>query len=690
MKYIILITIIFQLLPLCAIVAKAIDLDREPVYVRRGFDESWVSRMPDKGDKSWVVIPGVSEGKRVLTIGEQSFPEIPRRTMFSLKKFPPEQFTVMVMFRLTKELIDNNILGLYFPFIGENWSVYLNGRLLRSEIHLNERGEIVLPRHLRKELIPLYRCDIREGENILAVRLVCDVGNMRVGLHSTTPFIIDSYSRLESQRSEQIALIIIFIYLFLAFYHLIIYFMRREERFNLCYTAFTILLFVYLISRTRFAYSFIADTTMLHRIEYCSLYALVPTIGLFLDLIIKGRLSRFTAVYAAFSGLLIALTVIPASHVFARDILRVWQVTAIVPIVFYTFIRIGGAVYRTFVSSYRYSRKVKAGARVIEALIDAILKKDAGRICIWAAVLAGCAIFDILDSLFWSYNYIVSVYGFFAFTAGISLMLMGRLFRTQRDIESRSEMAKAEMELAGHIQKHLLTPLPEKLEGWELALAFKPRVGASGDFYDFYVRNSHLKGFALFDVSGHGVSSALITMIIKPVTYRLFNSMSGESLETIINLVDRHICSDLERLDNYVTCVLLRFEGDSVEYVNAGHPDILHRVCATGEVRSVGENSGTPYRGEPLGVGLDHRHPSTVEFRMMKGDILLIFTDCILDAQNRRNERYGIERLMESLKEAPDGSAAEMLDFIINRFFSFVNKDDLKDDLTVVLAKRTE
>jgi len=326
----------------------------------------------------------------------------------------------------------------------------------------------------------------------------------------------------------------------------------------------------------------------------------------------------------------------------------------------------------------------------MEALIGAIIKTDPGRILIWAVILAGCAVFDIIDSLFWSYNYILSVYGFFAFTAGISLILMGRLFRTQRDIEYRSEMARAEMELAGHIQKHLLTPLPEKIEGWEIALAFQPRVGASGDFYDFYVRNSHLKGIALFDVSGHGVSSALITMIIKPVTYRLFNSMAGESLETIINLVDRHICSDLERLDNYVTCVLLRFEGDSVEYVNAGHPDILHKVRSTGEVRSAGEDSGKTYRGEPLGVGLDHRHPSTVQFRVMKGDILLIFTDCILDAQNRRNERYGIERLMESLRAAPDGSAAEILDFIISRFFSFVYKGDLKDDLTVILVKRTE
>ena len=74
---------------------------------------------------------------------------------------------------------------------------------------------------------------------------------------------------------------------------------------------------------------------------------------------------------------------------------------------------------------------------------------------------------------------------------------------------------------------------------------------------------------------------------------------------------------------------------------------------------------------------------------MEKDDLLLLFTDCILDARNPRKERYGLERLMKSLGEAPDGSAEEILDFILAKFNAFVKDVELRDDFTVILAKKT-
>ncbi len=177
-------------------------------------------------------------------------------------------------------------------------------------------------------------------------------------------------------------------------------------------------------------------------------------------------------------------------------------------------------------------------------------------------------------------------------------------------------------------------------------------------------------------------------MIAKPLTFRLFNRMHGQGLDRILERVNRHISDEFPRLHNYISCVLLRFAGGMVEYANAGHPDILHRSHKTGFTRAAGEGQGV-FRGEPIGVNIKNTLPSVIRFTVRKEDIILLFTDCILESKNRRKERYGEVRLIESLNDAPDGTAREALDFILERFDGFVDRNEIRDDFTVILLKRT-
>ena len=273
---------------------------------------------------------------------------MPRRAFLSLKKYPPENFTFLTSF--TMDLDDpalNSFSGIFFANIGENWAVYLNGHLLRSEIHVNGKGEITGYRHSREVLIPIDPRLLRPGINILAARIIGDPTNIDSGFHRSTPFVIDSMERIEKQRSEQTTLILVFLYLFFGIYHLFIFIRRRDELFNLYYALFSILLFIYILSRTHAIYEIISDSTVLHRIEYCSLYALVPLIGAFTDLLLTGTYSRLTKIYGAFYAVLIIITVLPVSNPFAIDILRVWQVSVIIPLVYYLFARIGYQAYKT-------------------------------------------------------------------------------------------------------------------------------------------------------------------------------------------------------------------------------------------------------------------------------------------------------------------------------------------------------
>jgi serine phosphatase RsbU (regulator of sigma subunit) len=668
--------------------AGPIALDRETIFVRGGFDEAWTNRLPSPAEKDWLAVPGIASGTRSVVLMDLPMKGIPRRKMFSLKQHAPENFTFVTSFTMSEgDLEGNTLKGIYFHNIGENWAVYLNGRLLRSEIHLDDRGRIKAYRHMRQVLIPVDTRLFNAGQNILAVRIIGDPTNIDSGFHRSTPFVIDDLTSLESGKSEHASLVLIFLYLFFGVYHLFIYFKRPQEKYNFYYGAFSALLFVYLFSRTHAVYALIPGSTLLHRIEYCSLYALLPVFGAFVDLLLTGKYSRVTKLFGAFYSVLILATALPVSNPFAIDILRVWQVTALVPLLYYTFIRIGRPVYLQFRTLFAYGEGLALPRRVLKSAGRSLTGTTAGNLMIGALVMVGCAVFDILDSLFWSYNYVLATYGFFIFTMGISLILADRFIETHKKLEETNGMIRNEMELAAHIQGSLLPNVPSGLEDWEIALAYSPLFGPSGDYYDFYISGKRLKGISIFDVSGHGISSALVTMIMKPITFRAFNRMKGAGLDEIIGMVNQMISAEIPGSENIISCILLRTRGDSVEYINAGHPNLLHRVRRTGKTRIV-DNGGENFRSEPLGLGLPGAPPVVIKFRAAKGDILALYTDCILESKNEAGRRYGIERLIASLDECPQATAGEVLNHVLENFYAFADKSQIRDDFTMIIARR--
>lgn len=91
-------------------------------------------------------------------------------------------------------------------------------------------------------------------------------------------------------------------------------------------------------------------------------------------------------------------------------------------------------------------------------------------------------------------------------------------------IEKAQLETEEELELASNIQKSYLPNKIPEFKNWDLAYYFRPMSSVSGDFYDFYHDQKELWGFGLFDVSGHGISSGLITMIAKSIIFRHFKN----------------------------------------------------------------------------------------------------------------------------------------------------------------------
>ncbi len=265
-------------------------------------------------------------------------------------------------------------------------------------------------------------------------------------------------------------------------------------------------------------------------------------------------------------------------------------------------------------------------------------------------------------------------------------LLNKTLMEMNVDLGSAYRADLTDIELASNLQSLIFPKEPVKGCGWEIAFSFKPFHRVSGDFYDFYSSGDKLYGISLFDVAGHGLASGLITMIAKPVIWRLYNTMQNEDLGKIFGAANKEITEQIYNTDVLITGIMLRLYDDYVEYVNAGHPNLYCKNLNKKNVAPVSPDFDG-FRGRPIGFSHDAVYKSH-KFSIDTGDTLLLFTDCILETRDENRLSYGDERLIKSLEDAPDGSAQNILDFILNRFYSSVEKKDINDDFTVIIAKK--
>lgn len=260
-------------------------------------------------------------------------------------------------------------------------------------------------------------------------------------------------------------------------------------------------------------------------------------------------------------------------------------------------------------------------------------------------------------------------------------------------VEKNSELSEArritemDMMMAVNVQKSIFPQIPVSDREWDVAAYIRPMSGVSGDLYDFYTQGDLLKGAMLLDVSGHGVASGLITMIARSVFYRNFFAGNELTLGGIMDTANIELVREISNSEKYLTAILLRLDRESVEYVNAGHPDIIMKKGKGGTsiIKSLSDDS----KGTILGVdGIQHPF-RTVKFEVERGDVLLAFSDGILEASNSSGERFGFDKLIQALNGCNEDTASIILDRILDALSSFTGDVKVNDDMTViVLVKR--
>jgi sigma-B regulation protein RsbU (phosphoserine phosphatase) len=236
---------------------------------------------------------------------------------------------------------------------------------------------------------------------------------------------------------------------------------------------------------------------------------------------------------------------------------------------------------------------------------------------------------------------------------------------------------KREIETAAVIQSHLHPQQFPEFEGFRLAARSSPSRQVAGDTYDLLQRDDVLIA-TVTDVSGKGVGAGMIASGVHAAV-RLMADPAGDLAELAAR-VNRYLAG--ATADNrFATFAMVKISpAGTVRAVNAGHLPLLIR-------RSDGAIERIESSGLPLGI-LEAASYTETSTDLHPGDLLMLFTDGLTEAEDPNEEEFGVERVAEVASAVALPTADGVCTELLRRVDEFTQGKPLQDDATLLIVER--
>lgn len=229
-----------------------------------------------------------------------------------------------------------------------------------------------------------------------------------------------------------------------------------------------------------------------------------------------------------------------------------------------------------------------------------------------------------------------------------------------REAESRKRLADVnkkvmdEIRMAQSLQISLL-PLDRQRAVQkiiDMEISYMPMQSVGGDYYDVFVLSDDLLLFLLGDASGHGVYAAMIWAMLKVEVEELIEEQKFSYLSEAFSTLNRRITRILENTYSYITLfsVLVDKRAKKLSFLSAGHTDQLY-YCAKEDAVKYLKNKN------PIVGTFKHVRFQEDVLKYHEGDILLMFSDGVIEGTNVQGEQVGLERLTQMFDAVVRGAA---------------------------------
>ena len=253
-------------------------------------------------------------------------------------------------------------------------------------------------------------------------------------------------------------------------------------------------------------------------------------------------------------------------------------------------------------------------------------------------------------------------------------------------LEKEKNRALKEIDLAGFVQKSFYKVDTSKLKGWNLELTSKPMAGVSGDLYIVFITDTRLDGIGIFDISGHGIASGLVTMLVKNIIEQEFKKGLDIPLNEVMSKINERIIVEKGNIENYLTGMLIRFNESDIELVNAGHPKAILYDSKSGKISDVEEPGKNQYGA--IGISDFPINFETIHFKMNKGDELVLYTDGITECTNSENKYFGNDGILAVFKSNISLDVKDQVNALPYALKKFSGSDNFNDDITYIILKK--
>lgn len=243
----------------------------------------------------------------------------------------------------------------------------------------------------------------------------------------------------------------------------------------------------------------------------------------------------------------------------------------------------------------------------------------------------------------------------------------------------------AELEVTRQLQQILLPKQEElqQIDGLEIAGFMEPAAEVGGDYYDVLQYDGRVK-IGIGDVTGHGLESGVLMLMVQTAVRTLLADGETDPVR-FLNTLNRTIYGNIRRMntDKHITLALLDYNQGEIR-LSGQHEEAIV-VRHNGEV----ERIDTLDLGFPIGLEEDIS-PFIAQslIKLESGDVLVLYTDGIPEAENCDRQFYGLERLCQVLMGSHHRCAEEIRQAIVEDWRKHVGDHKVYDDITVLILKQ--
>jgi phosphoserine phosphatase RsbU/P len=247
----------------------------------------------------------------------------------------------------------------------------------------------------------------------------------------------------------------------------------------------------------------------------------------------------------------------------------------------------------------------------------------------------------------------------------------------------QNERYKEELKIAKMVQKSLLPDVLEKDNDFDIAAFSESADEVGGDYYDTLRTNEDTVSLIVADVSGKGTTAAFHMSQMKGI----FHSLAQNCIEPdeFMKKANHALVYCLER-GSFISAsfFVVDTKQKKVRYSRAGHCPVLYYHASTNSAEYLKD------KGIALGMVRNKSYSNFIqanEFNYQSGDIMVLYTDGITEAKDKKGEEFGYARLTDVLMAVKDATPRQIQEQLINRLYEFSGSSNINDDYTTMIVK---